>query len=206
MRARSLLNRFPLLILIAPLLTGCVRVIDEPPVGGGFCEDAPCFTALGWQAYEAGRYDEAFLFAQAIQQDSSYAEAYMGLGWCHIEHGFIGLAQQDFQQAIELDSDLIAAYAGNAYALAANGNAGDAVTMAEIVLQTGGEAYVFEHNAEVNGPSLRILLASIYFRLGDFGSAQNQVDLVAPGNGLNPQSRTYVHDLMQLIIDLGGQV
>jgi tetratricopeptide (TPR) repeat protein len=201
------LNRSPLLILVAPLLAGCVRIIDEPPPGGGNnCEDAPCFTALGWQAYEAGRYDEAFLFAQAIDQDSSYAEAYMGLGWCHVEHGFIGLAQQDFQRAIELDPDLIAAYAGNAYTLAASGNDGDAVTMAETALAMGGEAYLFEHNAEVNGPSLRILLASIFFRLGDYGIAQSQVDLVAPGNGLDPQSRTYVHDLMQLIIDLGGQV
>lgn len=203
MRLRALLNRTSAFLLILPALAGCVQVIDEPLFPGN-CDDAPCYATLGWEAYEARAWDQFYLFQQAISEDSSYAEGYMGVAWFHIEHGFIALAQSEFQQAIELDPTLVAAYAGNAYTLAAMGILGDALTMADAALALGGEDYVFEHNPEVNGTSLHLLLASTFFRLGDYASAQVQVDIVLPGNGLDPQSPTYVPDLMLLIASLGG--
>ena len=186
-------------------ISGCTRVVDDGGGGGHANCDPPCYASLGWEAYEAQQWDQVYLFAVAASLDSTFGEAWMGLGWCHIEQGYIGVAQEDFQRAIDLDTSLVAAYAGNAYSLAASRNLVDALAMAQIALEKGGDDYLFEHNAAVTGNSLHVLLASIYFRVGDYGSAQIQVDIVAPGNGLNPFSPTYVQELMLLISTLGGQ-
>ncbi len=199
---------FPFLsaLVISLLAAGCAQVVDEGGGGGNPNCDQPCYVALGWEAYEAGNWDEINLFRVAVALDTTDAEAWMGLAWFDIEKGFVGNAQTEFERAILLDPSLVAAYAGNAFALAAGQNLGDALTMAETALDMGGDDYVFEHNPDVNGNSLRVLLASIYFRVGDYGSAQIQVDIVAPGNGLNDASPTYIQDLMLVISSLGGLI
>jgi len=193
-------------LLFSLLVAGCAQVVDDGGGGGPSNCDVPCYIALGWEAYEAEQWQNVYLFSVAVSIDSINGEAWMGLGWFHIEQGYVGLASEDFQQAIDLDASLVAAYAGNAYALAASQNLGDAVTMAETALDLGGDDYVFEHNPDVTANSLRVLLATIYFRVGDYGSAQIQVDIVAPGNGLNDASPTYVQELMLLISSLGGLI
>jgi tetratricopeptide (TPR) repeat protein len=207
MRPRSPYLLLSSLIVSFLAVGGCGgAVVDDGEGGGNTPCDQPCYVAHGWDSYEAGLWDDINLFRIAVSMDSTDGEAWMGLAWFDIEKGFVGTAQEEFQRAIELDPSLVAAYAGNAYALAAQQNLGDAVVMAEVALEKGGDEYVFEHNPDVSANSLRVLLASIYFRVGDYGLAQFQVDIVAPGNGLNDASPTYVQDLMLVISSLGGLI
>jgi len=199
MRASQL--RFPFWALAVVALCGCTQVIQLPPDAPD-C-DAPCLTARGWGAYDAGQWGQVGFFFQAIGLDSTFAEAYMGLGYLHIEQGLVSEASLEFQTAVDLDTSLVAAFAGNAYCLAAVRDDISAIGMAQIAIDKGGPDFVFSHNPSVTTRNLRLLLANIYFRNQDYIAAQDQVDLLAPDNTLTPGSRDYVTELLQLIESLG---
>ncbi len=205
-RSRSAIRFFLSIAAIAVLLAGCVqRIIDDGGTDGG-C-DPPCLAELGWAGYEAGRRIDINQFRSAVGIDPAFAEGYVGLGWFNIEFGYIDAAALDFQTALGLDTSLVAAYAGEAYCLAAlpNPDYDTAILMAETAIQKGGSDYVFEHNEDVSARSLRLLLATIYFRLRNYSAALAEVDEIEPSNGLNPSSRTFVPDLLLFIVQLAEE-
>jgi len=182
------------------VLIGCTEVIRLPPEAPD-C-DAPCLAGRGWGAYESGQWGQVGFFFQAIGLDSTFGEAYMGLGYLHIEQGLVSEASIEFQTAIDLDTSLVAAFAGNAYCLAAVRDDLSAIGMAQIAIDKGGPDFVFVHNSAVTTRNLRLLLANLYFRNQDYIAAQDQVDLLVPDNTLTPGSRDYVTELLQLIESL----
>ncbi|MFN0151112.1 MAG: tetratricopeptide repeat protein [bacterium] len=198
MRSPILRVLFSVLFLVA--VFGCAQVIQLPPDAPS-C-DAPCLTARGWGAYEGGQWGQVGFFFQAIDLDSSFAEAYMGLGYLHIEQGLVSEASIEFQTAIDLDTSLVAAFAGNAYCLAAVRDDVSAIGMALIAIDKGGPDFQFVHNPLITTRNLRLLLAGIYFRNQDYIAAQDQIDLLVPDNTLSPGSREYVTELLQLIESL----
>ena len=58
--------------------------------------------------------------------------------------------------------------------------------------------YSFAHG-NVTWKNLRIVLAESYYYKGDFENAQSQVDLLNPGNGLNPADEDYLAGLLKEI-------
>ncbi len=198
MRTKKLRSPFWALYLVA--LIGCTQVIELPPDAPD-C-DAPCLARRGWGAYEAGQWGQVGFFFQAIGFDSSFADAYTGLGYMHIEQGLVSEASIEFQTAIDIDTSLVAAFAGNAYCLSAVRDDISAIGMAQIAIDKGGPDFVFEHNALVTTRNLRLLLANIYYRNQDYIAAQDQIDLLVPDNTLSPGSRDYVTELLQLIESL----
>lgn len=203
MPVRSLKASYRALALSVVLAAGCAQVVQLPSEVPS-C-DAPCNAIRGWAAYERGNWLQTSYFQQALTVDSLFAEAWMGLGYVHIEQGSIDQASIEFQTAVDIDTSLVAAYAGNAYCLAALRDDFGAEAMALTAIEKGGPDFVFEHNTAITTPSLRYLLATVYFRNQNYLAAQGEIDLLIPGNDLNPDSREYVAEMLALIDSYGAR-
>jgi tetratricopeptide (TPR) repeat protein len=202
MPVRSLKSSYWALALSAVLASGCAQVVQLPPDVPS-C-DAPCSTARGWDAYARGNWGQTAYFQQAITIDSLYAEAWMGLGYLHIEQGAIEQASFEFLTAADLDTSLVAAFAGSAFCFAALRDDYSAENMALTAIDKGGPDFVFNHNPSITTASLRYLLATIYFRNQNYELARAELDLLFPNNDLNPDSRTYVAEMLALIDSYGA--
>jgi tetratricopeptide (TPR) repeat protein len=102
-----------------------------------------------------------------------------------------------FQAALAKDAQNADALAGIALAYLANDEYDQAITNANQVLAIN-PSYSFAHG-NVTSRNLRILLAESYYYKGDFENAQSQVDILNPGNGLNPADEDYLAGLLKEI-------
>lgn len=203
MSVRSLRASYKALALSIVLAAGCAQIVELPPDVPS-C-DAPCNVVRGWAAYERGNWFQISYFQQALSLDSLYGEAWMGLGYLHIEQGQIEQASFEFQTAVDIDTSLVPAFAGSAYCLAALRDDFGAESMALAALEKGGPDFVFEHNTSITATSLRYLLATVYFRNQNYAAAQGELDLIFPQNDLNPDSREYVAEMLALLDSYGAQ-
>ena len=66
--------------------------------------------------------------------------------------------------------------------------------------------YVFEHDPTFDWKDLRLILAQSYYGLSQYDEAQAQVDILNPDNTLDPESDTYMEDLLAEIQRLGEEI
>jgi len=155
---------------------------------GGPGSRAPEETALGWTAWEAGDYATARThFLTALSEETDYADAHHGLGWSHAFLGSLPQAVTALTNARA--SGLITAdpYAGLAFVLRDLPDLDGAIAAADAALGIT-PAWSFVHRTSIDWKDLRLVLAQCYFRKGSatFAQAQAQLDLLDPGNGLDP--------------------
>ena len=147
------------------------------------------YTAQGWQLYTSGDYAQALLsFERAVNFDETLADAYNGIGWSHLSLSLnTSLAQEAFQNAVQLDTSNADAWVGLANLLyLRNKDANDfrsAIRAIDNALQ-GDAQYLFRHDYQSNA-DLYALKASCYYYLGEHRSATVEIDKALQINTTN---------------------
>ncbi len=141
-----------------------------------------------WEQYKQGKIREAVqLFVTLLAIEPQSYEAFTGLGWCYADAGIDSLekANSYFTGAISLRNTHADALAGRGFVqLVLNYYSQAAADFARVI--SLNPAYAFAYNNKVTARSVRLGLAEAHFYLQAFSSAQSQIDLLAPGNGLAP--------------------
>ncbi len=188
----TLLNSIILSALIVAFgISGCGEEEPEGPT-------AEEITNEGWVLYVAGDYTGALgKFDEAVTEDSNYVDAYVGMGWSYGKMTELADCISNFQTALAKDAQNQDALAGIALAYLADDKYDQAIANANQVLAINPN-YSFAHG-NVTSRNLHILLAQSYYYNGDFVNAQSQVDILNPGNGLNPADEDYLAGLLKEI-------
>ena len=168
----------------------------------GSTDEADALISSGWEKFESHDYTGAATdFADALAADSSRAEAFVGLGWTALKLDQLPVASLSFSIALSLEST-DDAYAGKAFADLNLDNKADAVTdVAEVVTISGNTAsnYTFIHDNSITQTDLLWIKARAHFLMAEYAEAQTVLNILAPSNGLNPESPTYLQDLAAAI-------
>jgi tetratricopeptide (TPR) repeat protein len=188
----ALLNSIILSALIIAFgISGCGEDEPEGPTAEEITKD-------GWELYTARDYAGALAkFDEAISEDSTYVDAYVGMGWSYGKMTQLADCISSFQAALAKDVQNADALAGIALAHLANDEYDQAIANANQVLAVNPN-YSFAHG-NVTSRNLHIALAESYYCKGDFENAQSQVDILNPGNGLNPTDEDYLAGLLKEI-------
>ena len=136
------------------------------------------YTESGWRSYKAGEYAQALLsFERALNFDETLADAYNGVGWSHLSLSLNPtLAQEAFQNAVQLDASNADAWVGLANVLyLRNKDITDfraAIRAVDNALQ-GDAQYLFRHDYR-SIADLYALKASCYYYLDEIQSARQE--------------------------------
>jgi tetratricopeptide (TPR) repeat protein len=154
-------------------------------------------TEEGWDLYGAGNYEDALeRFNEAISLDPTYTDAYVALGWTYGKMGGeLTECISNFQIALSQDPQNVDALAGISLAYLADDRYDEAIAAASQLLEID-PGYSFEHG-DVTSRNIHVVLAESYCYTGDFAKAQSEVDILNPGNGLDPSSEDYVAKLLE---------
>lgn len=140
----------------------------------------------GWSSYILGDYALARShFAEALRLEPELSEARLGLAWTKAQEGEYLSAVADFDHVLFSGALMEDAFAGRAAAALEVPDDSLAVASAESTLARNIH-YFFVKRPEYNFYDLRLILAQAYFALSRYSKAQEQVDVLDPGNGLNP--------------------
>ena len=140
------------------------------------------YTESGWRSYASGDYAQALLsFERALSFDETLADAHNGIGWSHLSLSLNPtLAQQAFQNAVQLDASNADAWVGLANVLyLRNKDASDfraAIRSTDNALQ-GDAEYLFRHDYRSKA-DLYALRASCYYYLNEIQSAKQEIGKV----------------------------
>lgn len=138
------------------------------------------YTEQGWRHYKSGNYAQALLsFERALNFDEELADAHNGVGWSHLSLALNPpLAQEAFQNAVQLDASNTDAWVGLANILyLRNKETNDfrsAIRAIDNALQ-GDAQYLFRHDYNSKA-DLYALKASCYFYLGEHQSAEIEIN------------------------------
>lgn len=145
--------------------------------------------ALGWQNFEAGKYDAAVTtFTTVNNQSTSGAvrgEALCGRGWSYMNQRNLPWAKSDFAIASGLSGIssgvLDDIRVGRGFTLfALNDFSGAASSVAAAL--SDNPTYSFSHETKVTTKRVRLLLAQCYFASGQFATAATQLDVADPSH------------------------
>ncbi len=138
------------------------------------------YTESGWRSYRAGNYAEALLsFERALNFDDGLADAHNGVAWSHLSLSLDPkLAQEAFQNAVQLDASNADAWVGLANTLyLRNKDLSDfrsAILAIDNALQADTE-YLFRHDYHTKA-DLYALRASCYYYLSEMQSAKQETN------------------------------
>lgn len=136
------------------------------------------YAESGWRSYKAGGYAQALLsFERALNFDETLADAHNGVGWSHLSLSLNPtLAQEAFQNAVQLDASNADAWVGLANVLyLRNKDITDfraAIRAIDNALQ-GDAHFLFRHDYRSKA-DLYALKASCYYYLGEIQSARQE--------------------------------
>ncbi len=168
-------------IVYATLVAICVLVLNgcssdsEPDTSG-----AVNYAEQGWRFYASGDYAQALLsFERAVNFDETLADAHNGIGWSHLSLSLNApLAQEAFQNAIQLDNANADAWVGLATVLyLRNKETNDfvaAIRAIDNALQ-GDAEYLYRHDYQSKA-DLYALKAACYYYLGEHQPATAEID------------------------------
>ncbi len=178
---------FVLFLLGGAVYLGCSGDSDPSPT------DAVNYLDRGWSSYEAGDYTQALLsFERAINFDETLADAYNGVGWSHLSLSLTPpLAQEAFQQAVQLDSTNSDAWVGLATLLfLRHDDANDlrtAIRAVDNALQADTSS-LYRHDYH-SVAALYALKAACYYYLAENGAAQQEVTRALQSDSTNVTAR-----------------
>jgi len=162
---------------------------DRSPEVTATPNDEVSLTAAGWTAWEAADYTTAGQnFLSALGHNPNHAEAFTGLGWTSLKLGELQTAAGRFDEAIThgpVDED--PRVGGLIVHRELQGGLPIAMAYGHAAL-TNNPTYVFSHDPSIDADLVRLMLAQVYFLNGEllFDEAQNMLDLLVPGNALDP--------------------
>ena len=180
----------PYIISAAVLALCCLMLIGCSSDSDPNTPSAVNYTAQGWRFYGLGDYPQALLsFERAINFDEALADAHNGVGWSHLSLSLNPpLAQEAFQNAVQLDASNADAWVGLANLLyLRNNEAGNqparikdttdfrsAIRAIDNALQ-GDAQYLFRHDYRSKA-DLYALKASCYYYLGENQSTEAEIN------------------------------
>lgn len=177
-------------ILAALLLINCGGNGNGPD--GGDIDTA-------WELFEEGNYVAAIAEFHRVQPpDDGFIEVYNGLGWSFAFSGTLDSAAGYFEMAalgsLITEADVPA---GLSAVRKAQGDYAGAIAAAASALSKDPN-WTFAHYSGTDYRDLHLILAQSYYALGpsSYPLAQEQVDILDPANGLDPQSPSYAADLL----------
>ena len=189
--------------LLVVLFAGCGPDFDNP-LDSHNDPDGIALVEVGWQDYETGRLDEAFVkFRQAFARNAENAGAKVGIGWSLFQKQDVQAAIDEFQQALEMDGDAVDAQVGLAGAFLATEEYADAIEQAQAVLRQQPN-YVFAHDPLITSRNLHLVLAQGYFYLDDFARAQDEINIVDASIEIDPENTE--SDLLRALEELTQSV
>ena len=156
--------------------------------GKGGTSTQPPTVADGWTKFTAGDYAGAIAtFNAVLTDDPSLNDAHNGLGWSYAFDGNLSTAKGEFETAINNDPALTDAHAGLSSVLLAMGDHPGALEQATAVLDADTQ-WTFSHYSGVDHADVRLIRAQANFAMGSasFASAQSDLDVLFPANGLDP--------------------
>ena len=158
----------------------------------------------GWDQFQAGNYGLATIeFRSALDKDSrrEWSDAYIGLAWSLAMQDSVDRAISHFVTALgkgpESAGDSADVYAGLGLSYRevsppnftqVRGNVQNTLAIDSL--------YVFQYRSSINSDDLNAVLAEAFFNIGLADSAAAIAD---PGGTLNPDSDTYLTDLLAKI-------
>lgn len=151
---------------------------------------APELVAEGWNLFQAANIADARAkFEEAIALDASSADAYNGKGWCLLRENALAEAKQSFDLAISNGLPTADALVGRAAVHRDLPDFPSAIQDALAALSLDPN-YRFAYDSAIDYRDVRIILAQSYFGISDYPSAQQQVGILDPANGLDPATST----------------
>jgi tetratricopeptide (TPR) repeat protein len=164
-------------------------------------------TADGWQLFIAGNYTDALeKFDKVLDEGGNDVEAYCGAGWCQLYIGNFAQAETAFvnSTASVFYAD---SYAGLTFAAMANNHFQLAIDAASALLYGAAIqqlTYQFQYDPSVDWWDVRLALAQAFFHMGDYDSCYGQIQTLDPLIVLDPDSETFVNDLLAALEQLEG--
>lgn len=159
----------------------------------------------GWALFENGEYSKALSkFEEAIAEDEDLVEAHTGAGWCKIRLGQPSAAIPHFNNALGTTPTHDDALVGAVVACVLENSFSDAATHASAFLTAHGDSYVFSHDTTVSSRDVRILYALASYHIGDYGTAEAQVEFLDPTIDLDSSAPSYLAELLEAIESLMG--
>jgi tetratricopeptide (TPR) repeat protein len=185
-------------LVAVALCAGC----GEEDKGGLPTEEV----AAGWNHFQQGAFESAIAsFSAAAAKAPGWGEPYSGLGWSYASLDSVTRAQENFELAVAKGPTLTDAWAGLAIVslVLEEYQAGGLAAMK--ALELGLDKYTFRYDDEVNARALRIVYAECAYYLGDYATAEEQVELVSQEFLLDPADPDYVERLLEVIGNLSRQ-
>ncbi len=162
--------------------------------------------AEGWSRLQNDEFDSAIgSFSAAAAKASGWGEPYSGLGWCYAALDSLSGAETNFALAVAKGPTLTDAWAGLAIVDLALQKYLEGGEAAREALDLGRDKYTFRYDDQVNARSLRIVYAECAFYLGDYKTAEDQVELISTDSLLDPDDPDYVERLLEAIGRLSMQ-
>jgi tetratricopeptide (TPR) repeat protein len=165
-------------------------------------------TAQGWDKFEGGDYDGALSkFRQVLRRNRTYGEAYNGEGWCRLKLDSLDVGLVSFDSAISNGVESADPCAGKAviYRDLEPVDFQLAIDWSDSALALDPE-YTFSHDESLDWKDLRLILGHSYYCLNEYLEAKAQVDILNPDNTLDPDSDTFVDDLLAELQRLGSEI
>jgi hypothetical protein len=143
--------------------------------------------ALGWQSFEAQRYDSAVTYFTASYNAATTAslrgESLNGRGWAYMYKRDLVKSKGDFVFALGLSgisaTVLNDVRVGGAFTLYSLNDFSGAASNANAAL-LDNPAYVFAHDPKVTLKRVRLLIVQSFFANGQFAQSAAQLDIVDP--------------------------
>lgn len=153
---------------------------------GGPVVTAAQLNEEGWSRYIMGEYSVArSSFEDALVLESVFVEARLGLAWSNAQLGEYSASVSAFEEVIASGEYVADAFAGRAAASLELPDYEAAIVSADSALARDA-GYTFLRQPAFDYGDLRLILAQSYFALARYDSAQAQVDIMDPSNGLDP--------------------
>jgi tetratricopeptide (TPR) repeat protein len=164
---------------------------ERSPEVSAIPNDEVSLTAEGWIAWEAGDYETAGSnFQLALSHDPRYSEAHTGLGWTALKEHELQTAADCFDEAIQNGpANEDPRVGGLIVHRELPGGLWIARSYGYTALQNDPD-YEFSHDPAIDADLVRLMLAQVNYLTGavSFAAAQALLDILVPGNGLDPAS------------------
>ena len=146
-----------------------------------------------WGNYQNGNFNEAILaFKELILRQLNSSDAHNGLGWCYASNSVDSLnrAVEQFDLAVQIKPDLSEAFVGRGFVQLA-------LQKYSLAVQDFSKAislepnFVFSYKQTIDSKDIRLGLAEAYFFKQNYNLAQDQVDILDPNNGIDPNQSVF---------------
>ncbi len=148
----------------------------------GGAESIEDLIAKAWQAFEAGDYAKAeFTFTEVINRDPQNVEGKNGMAWAQAMQRKYEDAVVTWLEALDLDDKVADVHAGLCLVYQVQKQFEECIQAGENAILIDPD-YVFEHKPDITINTLRGVIASAHYGLGNYEDAAALMDRADPAN------------------------